>query len=67
MNVSDVINGLDEILLVLNSKYDSVLERKYEVEDNGDDGSGYNADLVNLEGQMERIEEAKDVLMWDIV
>ena len=67
MNVSDVVNGLDEILLVLNSKYDSVLERKYEVEDNGDDGSGYNADLVNLEGQMERIEEAKDVLMWDIV
>ena len=67
MNVSDVVNGLDEILLVLNSKYDSVLERKHEVEDNGDDGSGYNADLINLEGQMERIEEAKDVLMWDIV
>jgi hypothetical protein len=67
MNVADVLSGLDEILLVLNGKYDSVLERKHEVEDNGDDGAEYNYTLMEIESQMERIEQAKDVLMWDVV
>lgn len=66
MNVSDVISGLDEILLVLNGKYDAVLEKKHEIEDNGDDGSDYDIALIDIENQMERIEEAKDVLTWEI-
>lgn len=64
MNVTDVVNGLDEILLVLNGKYDTILEEKCEREDNGEDGADYNVTLLTIEDQMVRIEEAKDVLMW---
>lgn len=67
MNVGDVINGLDEILLVLNSKYDAVLEEKCEREDNGEDGSEYNLTLMNLDEQRDRIEDAREVLMWDVL
>lgn len=66
MNVTDVLSGLDEILLILNGKYDVVLEEKREVEDNGEDGSDYDISLINIENQMERIEDAKDVLTWDL-
>ena len=67
MNITDVIAGLDEILLVLSGKYDSLWELKREAEDNGNDGSDYDVTLINIEDQMQKIEEAKDILTWELI
>ena len=67
MNITDVVSGLDEILLVLNGKYDTLLEEKSEKEDDGEDASEYNYQILEVEDKMEKIEEAKDILTWELI